>query len=134
MPGKTFVDDIDAPTKAICQLDMSWVYVSDGADFAWIEETLREIRFYFIIAACTGEDWVNAPAMWECYKKANAVYEAHGLSDHLVLHFHLLGHAVLQEDAELFLPYFDRMYYKMDVMQDLAPLKTTVFAGQEGLN
>ncbi|MBP5452157.1 MAG: GNAT family N-acetyltransferase [Treponema sp.] len=43
MPGKTFVDDIDAPTKAICQLDMSWVYVSDDADLPWIEETLREI-------------------------------------------------------------------------------------------
>ena len=43
LPGKTFVDDIEAPTKAICQLDMSWVYISDDVDFEWIEETLREI-------------------------------------------------------------------------------------------
>ncbi|MBR4790001.1 MAG: GNAT family N-acetyltransferase [Treponema sp.] len=43
LPGKTFVDDINAPTKAICQLNMSWVYISDDADFEWIEETLREI-------------------------------------------------------------------------------------------
>ena len=43
LPGKTFVDDIEAPTKAICQLYMSWVYISDDADFPWIEETLREI-------------------------------------------------------------------------------------------
>ena len=89
-------------------------------------------RSYFIIAAYTGEDWVNAPAMWECYKKANEVYEANGLSDHLVVHFHLLGHAVIEEDVKLFLPYFDRMYYGLDVMPDLAPLKTTAFAGQEG--
>lgn len=89
-------------------------------------------RYYFIIAAYTGEDWVNAPAMWECYKKANAVYEANGLADHLVVHFHLLGHAVIEEDVKLFLPYFDRMYYGLDVMPDLAPLKTTAFAGQEG--
>ena len=46
MPGKTFVDNIDAPTKAICQLDMSWVYISDDADLPWIEETLREIIKY----------------------------------------------------------------------------------------
>ncbi|MCQ2592075.1 MAG: GNAT family N-acetyltransferase [Treponema sp.] len=43
MTGKTFVDDEEAPTKAICVLDMSWTFVSDDADFAWIEETLREI-------------------------------------------------------------------------------------------
>ena len=43
LPGKTFVDDIKVPTKAICKLDMSWVYISDNADFEWIEETLREI-------------------------------------------------------------------------------------------
>jgi hypothetical protein len=33
LPGKTFVDDFNAPKKAICQLDMSWVYISDDADF-----------------------------------------------------------------------------------------------------
>ena len=43
MTGKAFVDDLNVPTKAICQLDMSWVYISDDADFEWIEEALREI-------------------------------------------------------------------------------------------
>lgn len=43
LPGKTYVDNLDAPKKAICVLDMSWVYISDYADFAWIEDTLREI-------------------------------------------------------------------------------------------
>lgn len=43
MSGKTYVDDLANPTKAICQLDMSWTYISDDADFKWIEEILREI-------------------------------------------------------------------------------------------
>lgn len=43
MPGKTFVDDMDIPSKAICRLDMSWTYISDDADLFWIEETLQEI-------------------------------------------------------------------------------------------
>lgn len=43
MPGKTYVDNLETPTKAICVLDMSWTYISDDADFAWIEKTLREI-------------------------------------------------------------------------------------------
>jgi endo-1,4-beta-xylanase len=90
-------------------------------------------RAYFIIAAYTGEDWVNAPAMWEAYKQAASVYEENGLGDHLALHFHLVGHAVLQEDAERFLPYFDRMYYGLCPDLDLDLLKTTLFEGQEAL-
>lgn len=42
-PGITYVDNIEAPTKAICRLDMSWTFISDNADFKWIEETLQEI-------------------------------------------------------------------------------------------
>lgn len=44
MPGKTYVDDPINPTKAICKLDMSWVYISDNADVPWIEEVLRELQ------------------------------------------------------------------------------------------
>ena len=43
MPGKTYVDNLEAPSKAICVLDMSWTYISDDADFEWIEQTLQEI-------------------------------------------------------------------------------------------
>jgi len=43
MPGKAYVDDVNAPSKAICRLEMSWTYVTDDADFPWIEEVLREI-------------------------------------------------------------------------------------------
>ena len=91
-------------------------------------------RYYFIIAACTSEDWVNAPSMWECYKRANAVYENEGLGDHLTLHFHKEGHAVLQEDAELFIKYFNHMYYGTELDVSMEALKTTVFAGQEDGN
>lgn len=43
MPGKCYVDNLENPKKAICVLDMSWTYISDDADFGWIEATLREI-------------------------------------------------------------------------------------------
>ena len=88
-------------------------------------------NYYFIIAAYTGEDWVNEPAMSECYKRADEVYEREGLREHLVVHFHKLGHAVIDEDMELIIKYFDKMYYGTDTQLDIESLKTTVFAGQE---
>lgn len=57
-------------------------------------------RQYVIVAAWMGEDWVNAPAMWECYNKAKAIYDNMGLSDHIHAVFHKEGHALLQEDLE----------------------------------
>ena len=99
-------------------------------------------RCYFVIAACMSEDWVNAPSMWECCKKAMEAYTAAGLGDRIAMHFHREGHAVLAEDAELFLPYFDMMYYGRDgacgtadsvrsAGVDMEMLQTSVFAGQE---
>ena len=84
-------------------------------------------RYYFVIAAYMNEDWVNAPSMWECYKKADSVYEKEGLSDHLAVHFHKEGHAVIAEDMELIIRYFDKMYYKIDTGLAVAELKTTAF-------
>ncbi len=92
---------------------------------------MAEDRYYFIIAACMGEDWVNAPSMWECYRKADAVYEKEGLGDHLAVHFHKEGHAVIEEDAKLLIGYFDHMYYGKETDIDMRELKTSVFAGQE---
>ena len=43
MPGAAYVDDVNAPTKAICRLEMSWTYVTDDADLPWIEEVLGEL-------------------------------------------------------------------------------------------
>ena len=88
-------------------------------------------RYYFVIAAYTNEDWVNAPAMWECYKRADAVYAQAGLSDRLAVHFHLEGHAVLEEDMDLIIRYFDHMYYGQETGVQMSELKTTAFAGQE---
>lgn len=86
-----------------------------------------EERFYFILAACMGEDWVNAPAMWECYKRAAAYYEKNGLQDHLAVHFHKEGHAVIEEDMELLLVYFDYMKYQIPMDTELSTLQTSVF-------
>ena len=84
-------------------------------------------RYYFIIAACMGEDWVNAPSMWECYKLADKEYATAGLAEHLVVNFHKEGHAVTEEDMELIISYFDKMYFKQDTEVDMKRLKTSVF-------
>lgn len=57
-------------------------------------------RYCFIVAAWTGEDWVNAPAMMECFCEASARALSLGLPDRLFAHFHKEGHAVLEEDLE----------------------------------
>ena len=88
-------------------------------------------RYTFVIAACMSEDWVNAPSMWECFKKADNAYVAAGLGDHLVAHFHKEGHAVLEEDMALLIEYFDHMHYGIETKTPFESLKTTVFAGQE---
>lgn len=92
---------------------------------------LSKDRYYFVIAACMSEDWVNAPAMWECYKRALPVFDAAGLYNHLVCHFHKEGHAVLEEDLAAMLPYFNKMHYGIDENVDFAALHTCVFSGQE---
>ena len=45
-----------------------------------------------------GEDWVNAPAMWEGYRQAAERYTELGLKDNIHAIFHKEGHAILQED------------------------------------
>ena len=84
-------------------------------------------RYYFIIAACTGEDWVNTPSMWECYKRALKEYEKEGLGENLVQHIRLFGHAVIAEDMELMIEYFNKMHYGIETKTDLTCLKKSVF-------
>lgn len=84
-------------------------------------------RYYFIIGAYMGEDWVNSPAMWECYKKADELYAQKGLADHLAVHFHKEGHAVLEEDLKLLIAYFNEMHYGMKSGVNMRELKTAVF-------
>lgn len=90
--------------------------------------SMNKDNFYFVIGACMSEDWVNAPAMWECYKRALHAYDEKGLHDNLVCHFHKEGHAVLEEDLALMIPYFNKMYYKLDEEVDFNALHTSVFA------
>ena len=61
-------------------------------------------RQYIIVASWMGEDWVNGPAMWECYIKALALYEELGLKGNIHAAFHKEGHALLKEDLEKILP------------------------------
>lgn len=42
-PGKTFVDNIENPTRAISIISWDWTYISDDADFEWIENALMEL-------------------------------------------------------------------------------------------
>lgn len=76
------------------------------------------------------EDWVNAPAMWECFKRAEESYREMGLSDHLVEHFHAEGHAVIEEDMRLLIDYFNHMYYGQELHVSMRDLKTSVFDKQ----
>lgn len=84
-------------------------------------------RYYFIIGAYMGEDWVNSPAMWECYKKAEKLYAQKGLSNHLAVHFHKEGHAVLTEDMKLLIAYFNEMHYGIPSGINRQEFKTAIF-------
>ncbi len=92
-----------------------------------VELAMSKNRFYFVIASYMSEDWVNAPAMWECYKRALKTYEENGLRDNLVCHFHKEGHAVIEEDLQLLIPYFNKMHYGMQEDVDFETLHKTVF-------
>lgn len=43
IPGRTFVDNLASPTKAICMINWTWAWASDDADVSWIEEAVHEI-------------------------------------------------------------------------------------------
>lgn len=82
------------------------------ADIPYNQEMLAalamdENSYCFILCAATGEDWVNAPAMWECYNRALPYYEEAGLNRHFAIHVHKEGHAVTDEDMKLIIKYFD---------------------------
>ena len=114
--------DAESQTGAL----MAWAWGTSKV-LDTVYEGLDKSRYYFVIAAYMNEDWVNAPSMWKCYKRADSVYEKEGLSDHLAVHFHKEGHAVIAEDMELIIRYFDKMYYKIDTGLAMDELKTTAF-------
>jgi hypothetical protein len=84
-------------------------------------------RYLFIIGSCTGEDWVNAPAMWLTFRAAKASYEKLGLGDHIVANIHKSGHAVTAEDMNYMIDYFNEKVYGIKSETDLTCLTTSAF-------
>ena len=85
-------------------------------------------RYMFIIGSCVSEDWVNAPSMWLSYLGMKHVYDYLDLSDHLAINIHKEGHAVIAEDVNYMVQYFDYHVYGLQPKSDLSALQTSVFA------
>lgn len=85
-------------------------------------------RYLFIIGSCISEDWVNAPSMWMSYLGMKNVWDYMGISDHLAINIHKEGHAVIAEDVEKMIQYFDYHVYGIQPKMDLSELQTSVFA------
>jgi len=79
-------------------------------------------RYYFMIASCIGEDWVNGPAMWEAAKLASEFYKEEGISQNLAANIHLQGHAVLAEDMDKLTDYFTLMTKNKPLSPELLQL------------
>ena len=77
-------------------------------------------RRYLIVAACTGEDWVNAPSQNECYKRAKLLLAQKGLQDNIKAHFHKIGHAVILEDMKFIIAWFNKEFYQIESKEDLS--------------
>ncbi len=88
-------------------------------------------RYLFIIGSCIYEDWVNAPAMWQSYLGAREVFDALGLADNIAINIHKEGHAVIPEDVEKMVSYFNYHVYGKEPDTDLDELKTSVFDLEE---
>lgn len=84
-------------------------------------------RYLFIICSCEGENWVNAPAQWMTYLGAKHVFDYLGLSDHIAINVHLSGHAVIKEDMQYMMDYFDYHVYGMQPKSDLSNLTHSPF-------
>jgi len=84
-------------------------------------------RLYFVIAAMMSEDWVNAPSMWECFVRAKKIYDENGLSEHIASSFHREGHAVLEEDLEKMILFFNKMHYGIENGLKVESLQRKVF-------
>ncbi len=84
-------------------------------------------RYLFIICSCEGENWVNAPAQWMTYLGVKHVFDYLDLSDHLAINVHLSGHAVIKEDMEYMMDYFDYHVYNMKPKKDLSNLTHSPF-------
>lgn len=87
----------------------------------------EEDRYLFIIGSCISEDWVNAPSMHLCYKATKSIYEFLGLEENLAINIHKEGHAVIAEDMNYMIDYFNYHVYGKEPQLDLSDLTTSVF-------
>ena len=84
-------------------------------------------RYLFIICSCEGENWVNAPSQWMTYLGAKHVFDYLGLNDHIAINVHLSGHAVIKEDMQYMMDYFDYHVYGLEPKSDLSSLTHSPF-------
>lgn len=87
----------------------------------------KEDRYLFIIGSCISEDWVNAPSMYLCYKATESIYEFLGLEENIAVNIHKEGHAVIPEDMNYMIDYFNYHVYGKEPTLDLSKLTTSVF-------
>ena len=86
-----------------------------------------EDRYLFIIGSCISEDWVNAPSMHLCYKATQSIYEFLGIKENIAINIHKEGHAVIAEDMNYMIDYFNYHVYGKEPTLDLSDLTTSVF-------
>lgn len=86
-----------------------------------------EDRYLFIIGSCISEDWVNAPSMHLCYKATKSIYDFLGLEENIAINIHREGHAVIAEDMNYMIDYFNHHVYGKEPTLDLTDLTTSVF-------
>ncbi len=86
-----------------------------------------EDRYLFIIGSCVSEDWVNAPSMHLCYKATKSIYKFLGLEENIAINIHREGHAVIAEDMNYMIDYFNHHVYGKEPTLDLTDLTTSVF-------
>ncbi|MBQ8800625.1 MAG: hypothetical protein IJZ55_13810 [Lachnospiraceae bacterium] len=86
-----------------------------------------EDRYLFIIGSCVSEDWVNAPSMHLCYKATKSIYEFLGIEENIAINIHKEGHAVIAEDMNYLIDYFNYHVYGKEPTLDLSDLTTSVF-------
>ncbi|MBQ8547615.1 MAG: hypothetical protein IJ427_03870 [Lachnospiraceae bacterium] len=90
-----------------------------------------EDRYLFIIGSCISEDWVNAPSMHLCYKATESIYEFLGIEENIAINIHKEGHAVIAEDMNYMIDYFNYHVYGKEPALDLSDLTTSVFEEAE---
>ena len=84
-------------------------------------------RYLFIIGSCINEDWVNAPSMHLCYKATKSIYEFLGIEENIAINIHKEGHAVIAEDMNYMIDYFNYHVYGKEPTLNLSDLTTSVF-------